>query len=147
MRRPIYLNVYLLQSMVSSNLNSYYRFRLFRYSELSITILDKSPLLICAIEGIGNDVVAEEDIITALLDGGPRCIPPQQLQLYKAQPFPKSIDSAEVTILYRAMWRVAKGKKLEAAIKVLKDEEWRYTREFLELTGKWGQLRSGAIVR
>lgn len=114
--------------------------------------LDKSPLLICAAEGVGSDVAADEEIIAALLEGGPRCIPPHQLQVYKAQPLPKSSDNGEPrtatnTTLYRAMWRVAKGKKLEAAIKVLKEEESRFTREFLELAGKWGQLRSGALVR
>ncbi|XP_015589166.1 tyrosine-protein kinase hopscotch isoform X2 [Cephus cinctus] len=112
---------------------------------------DKSPLLICAVEGIGNDVTVDEEIISALLEGGPRCIPPQQLQVYKALPFPKSVESIEArtpsTTLYRAMWRVAKGKKLEAAIKVLKDDEVRCTKEFLELAGKWGQLRSSALVR
>ncbi|XP_012288894.1 tyrosine-protein kinase hopscotch [Orussus abietinus] len=112
---------------------------------------DKSPLLICAAEGVGNDVAADEEIISALLEGGPRCIPPHQLQVYKAQPFPKSDDRPDTrippTTIYRAMWRVAKGKKLEAAIKVLKEEEWRFTREFLELAGKWGQLRSGALIR
>lgn len=90
-------------------------------------------------------------MLAALLEGGPRCIPPQQLQIYKAQPFPKNSNPndnrASSTILYRAMWRVAKGKKLEAALKVLRDEQCKYTREFLELIGTWGQLRSGAIVR
>ncbi|XP_043290064.1 tyrosine-protein kinase JAK2 isoform X2 [Venturia canescens] len=102
--------------------------------------------------GIGSDVAADDEIIAALLDGGPRCISPQQLQIYKAQPFPKSSDSGEfrtstTTTLYRAMWRIVKGKKLEAAIKLLKEEERKFTKEFLELASKWGQLRSGALVR
>ncbi|KAK0091600.1 hypothetical protein PV326_002968, partial [Microctonus aethiopoides] len=112
---------------------------------------DKSPLLICASESICNDVAPDAEMLAALLEGGPRCIPPQQLQIYKAQPFPKNSNPndnrASSTILYRAMWRVAKGKKLEAALKVLRDEQCKYTREFLELIGTWGQLRSGAIVR
>ncbi|XP_034935206.1 tyrosine-protein kinase hopscotch [Chelonus insularis] len=115
---------------------------------------DKSPLLICALDGMGSDVTADDEIVTELLEGGPRCIPPQQLQVYKAQPFVEhNVDFIKgnflqsPTIVYRAMWRVAKGKKLEAAMKVLRDEEWKYTREFLDLAGKWGQLRSGALVR
>jgi len=43
--------------------------------------------------------------------------------------------------------RVAKGKKLEVAMKILKTENYKDTKEFLELAGKWGQLRSGALVR
>lgn len=117
-----------------------------------IFFTDKSSLLICAPESIGNDVAADEEIIAVLLEGGPRCIPPRQLQIYKCQPFPKSAsnrpeDRKTTTTIYRAMWRVAKGKKLEAAIKILKEEENKHTREFLELAGKWGQLRSGALVR
>ncbi|XP_012263583.2 tyrosine-protein kinase hopscotch [Athalia rosae] len=113
---------------------------------------DKSSLLICAGEGGSNDVPVDEEIVSALLDGGPRCIPPHQLQVYKAQPFSKGYEITSdskppTTTLYRAMWRVAKGKKLEAAIKILKDEERKLTREFLELAGKWGQLRSTALVR
>lgn len=113
---------------------------------------DQSPLLLCAPEGVGSDVAADDEIIAALLEGGPRCIPPEQLQIYKAQPFPKSSDSGEsrtltATTLYRAMWRIVKGKKLEAAIKLLQEEERKFTKEFLELASKWGQLRSGALVR
>ncbi|KAK2578134.1 hypothetical protein KPH14_012606 [Odynerus spinipes] len=110
---------------------------------------DKSPLLICAPENVGNDVAADEEIITSLLESGPRCVPRDQLQIYKA--FSRSSETLNVqssaTRLHRAMWRVTKGKKLEVAIKILKEEEWYSTKEFLELAGKWGQLQSGALVR
>ncbi|CAD6215597.1 GSCOCT00000409001.2-RA-CDS [Cotesia congregata] len=114
---------------------------------------DKSPLLICAMTEVCNDVAADEEIITALLEGEPRVIPSHQLQIYKANPFPEknsktvTIGQGSFTSVYRAMWRVTKGKKLEAAIKVLRDEKSRYAREFFELAGKWGQLRSSALVR
>ncbi|KAF7995940.1 hypothetical protein HCN44_007047 [Aphidius gifuensis] len=112
---------------------------------------DKSSLLICANIKCNSDVAADEEIISELLDNGPSCISPLQLQIYKAQPFIK-IDNfgnpcESMTSLYRTMWRIKKGKKLEAAIKVLKDEYNQYTREFLELAGKWAHLRSGALVR
>lgn len=98
---------------------------------------------------MGNEVAADEEIITSLLESGPRCVPRDQLQIYKV--FSKSSESLNVqppaTRLHRAMWRVTKGKKLEVAIKILKEEEWCSTKEFLELAGKWGQLRSGALVR
>lgn len=100
-----------------------------------------------------HDVAADEEIITALLEGEPRVIPSHQLQIYKANPFPEknsktvTIGQGSFTSVYRAMWRVTKGKKLEAAIKVLRDEKSRYAREFFELAGKWGQLRSSALVR
>ncbi|OXU22374.1 hypothetical protein TSAR_007732, partial [Trichomalopsis sarcophagae] len=118
---------------------------------------DKSPLLICAPEGYGSDVAADEEIIAGVLEGRPCCVPPHELQVYKAQPFPKSKESqarlnssscgGPTTTLYRAMWRVTKGKRLETAIKLLKEDEGQPTKEFLKLAQKWGQLRSSALVR
>ncbi|XP_015172181.1 PREDICTED: tyrosine-protein kinase hopscotch isoform X2 [Polistes dominula] len=116
---------------------------------------DKSPLLICALEKIGGEVTADEEIIASLLEQGPRCVPRNQLKIYKTLYHSKSNDSLNIpflskpspTILHLAMWHVSKGKKLEIAIKMLKDEESRSTKEFLELAGKWSQLRSSALVR
>ncbi|XP_046425755.1 tyrosine-protein kinase hopscotch isoform X1 [Neodiprion fabricii] len=113
---------------------------------------DKSPLLICASESGVSDVVADEELVTELLKDGPRCIPPQELQVYKAQPFRKhyeltSESKTPAITSYRAMWRIAKGKKLGVAIKILEEEESGMTREFFQLAGKWGQLRSTAIAR
>lgn len=77
--------------------------------------------------------------------------------MYKAQPFPKSKESiarinssscgGPVTTVYRAMWRLTKGKRLETAIKLLREDEGQSTKEFLKLAQKWGQLRSSALVR
>lgn len=111
-------------------------------------LTDVSPLLICASETVGNEVAADEEIIINMLEGGPRCVQWKDLQTYKA--FVKSdedLGRKSPTKLYHAMWRIAKGKKLEVAMKTLKNEENNYTKEFLELAGKWGQLRSGALVR
>ncbi|EZA58280.1 hypothetical protein DMN91_006513 [Ooceraea biroi] len=112
---------------------------------------DKSPLLICASENIASEVAADEKLIATLLEGGPRCVPPNQLQIYKAFQSSKSDENLtcakSATRMHRAMWRVAKGKKLEIAIKLLKSEESKHTKEFLTLTGKWSQLRSSALVR
>jgi len=108
-----------------------------------------SPLLICASETIVNEVAADEGIIASLLEGGPRCVPRDQLQIYKefAKNEKNLICIISPTMMHRAMWRVVKGKKLEVALKVLKSDESKHTKEFLELTDKWGQLRSGALVR
>lgn len=96
-----------------------------------------------------NEVAADEEIITTLVQGGPRCVPWNELQIYKA--ITKSDEDLTcttiMTSLHRAIWRVAKGKKLEVMMKILKTEENNYTKEFLELVGKWSQLRSGALVR
>ena len=122
-----------------------------------ISRLDKSPLLICAPEGLGSDVAADEEIIAGVLEGRPCCISPHELQVYKAQPFPKCKESqiranssscgGPATTLYRAMWRVTKGKRLETAIKLLREDDGLHTKEFLKLAQKWGQLRSSALVR
>jgi len=101
------------------------------------------------LENIVNEVAADEEIITTLLQGGPRCVPWNELQVYKA--IAKSDEDltcfTTMTSLHRAIWRVAKGKKLEVMMKILKTEENNYTKEFLELVGKWSQLRSVVLVR
>lgn len=94
-----------------------------------------------------SEVAVNEEIITTLLEGGPRCVPPDQLQEYETENIENSTHIQSATTLCRAMWRVAKGKKLEVAMKILKTENYKDTKEFLELAGKWGQLRSGALVR
>lgn len=111
---------------------------------------DMSPLLMCATEVTTSDVPADKDIMTKVLDSGPQIIPPNQIQIYELQPFPKSRSTMDLlgsmspkTTSYKAMWRVSKGKKLEVAIKVLKDPEWK----FISLIGKWSELRSNTLVR
>lgn len=96
-----------------------------------------------------NEVAADEEIVTTLLQGGPRCVPWNELQVYRtiAKSDEDLTHSTTMTSLHRAIWRVAKGKKLEVMMKILKTEENNYTKEFLELVGKWSQLRSGALVR
>ncbi|XP_034184944.2 tyrosine-protein kinase hopscotch isoform X1 [Osmia lignaria lignaria] len=109
---------------------------------------DKSPLLLCAPESAVSEVAADEEIVASVLETGPRCVPQNQLEIYK--PFLKITRNHHYspTVLHRAIWRLTKGKKLEVALKILKqEEESNYTKEFLELAGKWSQLRSGTLVR
>ncbi|CAL7948800.1 unnamed protein product [Xylocopa violacea] len=109
---------------------------------------DKSSLLLCAPESAVSEVAADEEIVASVLETGPRCVPQNQLEIYK--PFLKIVRSQQYspTTLHRAIWRLTKGKKLEVALKILKqEEEGNYTKEFLELAGKWSQLRSGTLVR
>ncbi|CAK9807573.1 Tyrosine-protein kinase hopscotch [Anthophora plagiata] len=109
---------------------------------------DKSPLLLCAPESAISEVAADEEIVASVLETGPRCVPQNQLEVYK--PFLRTIRTQQYspTTLHRGIWRLTKGKKLEVALKILKqEEEGNYTKEFLELAGKWSQLRSGTLVR
>ena len=111
---------------------------------------DISPLLLCAPEGVCRDVRTDDEIVADLLGPGLRVIEPQALQVFKSEPLPKSreiADCRQVTTLYRAMWRVSEGTKLEVTIKVLNTEEGELVREFLDGVSKWGQLRSHALVR
>ncbi|XP_070150583.1 tyrosine-protein kinase hopscotch [Polyergus mexicanus] len=107
---------------------------------------DVSPLLICASENVANELAANEEII-ALLKGGPRCVSQNQLQIYKA--FCKNnkdlTPTMSATSVHRAIWQIAKGKKLEVVMKILRNNS--YTKEFLELADKWGKLRSEALIR
>lgn len=80
------------------------------------------------------------------METGPRCVPRNQLEIYK--PFLRETQHYSPTALHRGIWRLTKGKKLEVALKILKqEEEANYTKEFLELAGKWCQLRSGTLAR
>lgn len=109
---------------------------------------DKSSLLLCAPENAVSEVAADEEIVASVLETGPHCVSQNQLEIYK--PFLKTIRTQQYspTTLHRAIWRLTKGKKLEVALKILKqEEEANYTKEFLELAGKWSQLRSGTLVR
>ncbi|XP_076665720.1 tyrosine-protein kinase hopscotch isoform X1 [Andrena cerasifolii] len=109
---------------------------------------DKSSLLLCAPESAVSEVAADEEIVASVLEAGPRCVPQNQLEIYK--PFLRSAENEHYspTTLHRGIWRLTKGKKLEVALKILKqEEETNYTKEFLELAGKWSQLRSGTLVR
>ncbi|XP_033312196.1 tyrosine-protein kinase hopscotch isoform X1 [Bombus bifarius] len=109
---------------------------------------DKSSLLLCAPESAVSEVAADEQIVASVLETGPRCVPQNQLEIYK--PFLRTtrIQQYSPTALYRAIWRLTKGKKLEVALKILKqEEEIHFTKEFLELAGKWSLLRSNAVVR
>ncbi|XP_023312772.1 uncharacterized protein LOC111692874, partial [Anoplophora glabripennis] len=52
------------------------------------------------------------------------------------------------TVVFRSMWKVTKGKKIEVAMKMLKQENPdNYLKEFLTLAGQWAFLQSSAIVR
>jgi len=60
---------------------------LFKYIYLYIEriyFLDKSKLLFYALENMVNEVAADEEIITTLLQGEPRSVPWNELQVYKA---------------------------------------------------------------
>ncbi|XP_033329190.1 tyrosine-protein kinase hopscotch isoform X1 [Megalopta genalis] len=109
---------------------------------------DKSSLLLCASESAVSEVAADEEIVASVLKTGPHCVPRNQLELYK--PFLRGTETQHYspTALYRGIWRITKGQKLEVALKILKqEEEVNYTKEFLDLAGKWCQLRSSALVR
>ncbi|KZC14013.1 Tyrosine-protein kinase JAK2 [Dufourea novaeangliae] len=109
---------------------------------------DKSSLLLCAPESAVSEVAADEEIVASVLETGPRCVPRNQLEIYKPFLRATGIQHFSATALHRGIWRLTKGKKLEVALKILKQqEESNYTKEFLELAGKWSQLRSGTLVR
>lgn len=53
-----------------------------------------------------------------------------------------------ITVVYKCMWKLTKGKKLEVAMKLLKqDAKDRCLKEFLDLAGQWAFLKSGTIVK
>lgn len=51
-------------------------------------------------------------------------------------------------MIYRSMWKLTKGKKIEVAMKILKKEfSDNHLKEYLELAGQYAHLQSSAIVR
>ncbi|KAF5274388.1 hypothetical protein FQA39_LY07268 [Lamprigera yunnana] len=53
-----------------------------------------------------------------------------------------------ITVVYRSMWCLTKGKKMEVAMKVLKHSYYeKYLKSFMELAGRWAFLQSASIVR
>ncbi|KAF5272860.1 hypothetical protein FQR65_LT00456 [Abscondita terminalis] len=106
---------------------------------------DKSPLLLCR----NQDIVG--DSLTDILKGyslqtfTPICINSKHLQMFKG---PKKEHPEDITIEHRGIWRLAKGEKIEVAIKSLKDDfHEKYLKEFIDLAGGWGFLQCGSIVR
>ncbi|KAG5896414.1 hypothetical protein JTB14_022497 [Gonioctena quinquepunctata] len=60
----------------------------------------------------------------------------------------KREGSRGITVVFRSMWKVTKGKKIEVAMKMVKQEySDRYLKEFSNLAGQWAFLQSSAVVR
>ncbi|CAG9764694.1 unnamed protein product [Ceutorhynchus assimilis] len=54
----------------------------------------------------------------------------------------------KITHVYRGMWKVTRGKKIEIALKFLKQEsQERHIKDYLNLVGQWAFLKSSSIVR
>ncbi|XP_031329480.1 tyrosine-protein kinase hopscotch [Photinus pyralis] len=106
---------------------------------------DISPLLLSRTDNIAGDSVADSTAVHSLIPAQPLCIHSRDLQVYKGQ---KKEGKDGITVVYRCMWRLAKGKKIEVAMKVLKHDLYeKYLKDFMELTGHWAYLESSAIVR
>ncbi|CAG9813018.1 unnamed protein product [Phaedon cochleariae] len=107
---------------------------------------DISPLLLCRKENIIGDSLTDTSSVDVLLpQGSPLCISCKNLQVYKGQ---KREGSKGITAVFRSMWKVTQGKKIEVAMKMLKQEySDRYLKDFMNLAGQWAFLHSSAIVR
>ncbi|XP_018575344.1 tyrosine-protein kinase hopscotch [Anoplophora glabripennis] len=106
---------------------------------------DVSPLLLCKSENIVGDSLTDSSNVNALMPSSPTCINCKNLQVYKGQ---RKEGFGGKTVVFRSMWKVTKGKKIEVAMKMLKQENPdNYLKEFLTLAGQWAFLQSSAIVR
>ncbi|XP_023023371.1 tyrosine-protein kinase hopscotch isoform X3 [Leptinotarsa decemlineata] len=106
---------------------------------------DISPLLLCRNENLVGDSLTDSSALNVLIPTSPVCIDCRNLQVYKGQ---KREGSRGITTVFRSMWKVTKGKKIEVAMKMLKQEySDRYLKDFLTLAGQWAFLESSAIVR
>ncbi|XP_044265655.1 tyrosine-protein kinase hopscotch [Tribolium madens] len=106
---------------------------------------DVSPLLLCQSDNLPGDSVTDTSALRTILPTAPLCINCKDLQVFKGQ---RKDGSRGITMTYRSMWKVTKGKKIEVTMKVLKQESCdKYLKEFLELAGQYAYLHSDAIVR
>ncbi|KAF7271454.1 hypothetical protein GWI33_015675 [Rhynchophorus ferrugineus] len=106
---------------------------------------DVSPLLLCRNESVVGDSLTDSSSLNVLIPTGPVCINYKDLQVYKGQ---AKEGSKGITLVYRGMWKIARGKKMEVALKALKQQSpEQYLKEFLNLAGQWAFLKSTAVVR
>ncbi|XP_066257101.1 uncharacterized protein [Euwallacea similis] len=52
-----------------------------------------------------------------------------------------------ITHVYRGMWKVTRDKKIEIALKFLKQDQEKHLKSYLSLTGQWTFVKSPFIVR
>nr|XP_022913814.1 tyrosine-protein kinase hopscotch [Onthophagus taurus] len=103
---------------------------------------DKSPLLLCAKEDLSSDIVTEA---SSMILKDPVFISTQNILVFKAD---KKQNEDGVTLIYRCMWKHAKGKKIEVAMKTLKKEHRdKHLKDMLEAAGQWSLVQSSSIVR
>ncbi|XP_044747142.1 tyrosine-protein kinase hopscotch [Coccinella septempunctata] len=106
---------------------------------------DKSPLLLCHKENLSGTAVADASSISALVPKVPICIDCNDLQVYKLQ---RKHGSQGITLVHRCMWKIEKSKKVEVAMKLLKQDcSEKYLKNFLDLAGSWTFLQSKSIVK
>ncbi|XP_046997738.1 tyrosine-protein kinase hopscotch [Schistocerca americana] len=106
---------------------------------------DKSQLLLCKLDYMTVEDLSGVNLEEELKSSPPQCIDVKTLQVYKNQ---KKEGRSGICIVYRTIWKVSKGKKIEVAMKILKQESRdKYIKSFMELAGQWAFLHSNAIVR
>ncbi|CAH1999123.1 unnamed protein product [Acanthoscelides obtectus] len=101
---------------------------------------DVSPLLLCRSEKEPGGFASDVSIPTS-----PLCISCKDLQVYKLN---KKEGVRGLTVVFRSKWIITKGKKIDVAVKMLKQEcSEKYLKDFLSLAGQWVFLQSSSIVR
>nr|CAD7393039.1 unnamed protein product [Timema cristinae] len=81
---------------------------------------DKSPLLLCELEDSTVEDLAPENVVASLLTDTPRCIDARDLLVYKNQ---KKEGREGISVVYKSVWKLDRRKKVEVAMKILKQEK------------------------
>ncbi|CAG9828556.1 unnamed protein product [Diabrotica balteata] len=107
---------------------------------------DISPLLLCRSETLVGDLLTDSSVLNSInMPTLPVCINCKSLQVFKGQ---EKEGFSGITLVHRSMWKITKGKKIEVAMKLLKNNySDRYVKQFLSLAGQWAFLQSSSIVR
>ncbi|XP_066255438.1 tyrosine-protein kinase hopscotch-like isoform X2 [Euwallacea similis] len=105
---------------------------------------DISPLLLCRSENMVGEALTESSLLPELVLKNPVCINFKDLQVYKGQ---RKDGLRKITHVYRGMWKVTRGKKIEIALKFLKQDQEKHLKSYLSLMGQWAFVKSPYIVR
>ncbi|GLH06136.1 Tyrosine-protein kinase Abl [Gryllus bimaculatus] len=106
---------------------------------------DRSSLLLCQPDTGAKDSSFFSGLGSSTPSGTPVCIDIRNLQVYKNH---KKESRGGKSVVYRTLWRMGPGKKLEVAMKILKPEyREKHLKDFMDLCGRWAFLQTSAIVR
>ncbi|KAL1488030.1 hypothetical protein ABEB36_015403 [Hypothenemus hampei] len=107
------------------------------------TEYDVTPLLLCRSDTLIGDSVTDSSALLQI-PPNPVIINYKDLQVYKGQ---QKEGFRRISHVYKGMWRVEKGKKIQVALKYLKHDHVNNFMSYFTMIGQWASVKSSVIVR